>query len=224
MDIHIHSVYSGVSAMRAGTIEEILTRAEERGLDGIAITDYGTIEGAIKAKARSRKVLVIPGCEVRTDSGHLLALGVERPLPPYLRYEKALEHIRRLNGIAALAHPYAGLPKRSIWERHKPDAVETVNALYPFFNYLTGKSRALADSLGLPQVGGSDAHYASNVGDAYTIVRTNGFNEEAILEGIRKGLTQAEGSPSKIMKRLRLGIGFARAIIRESRVSKPHMR
>ena len=211
VDVHVHSVYSGPHLKTAGTIGEIIAAAEERGLDGVAITDYGTVKGALKARTKSEDVLVIPGCETRTDCGHVLALGVEQPLPLCIRFSDALKRIRNQNGLAVLAHPYAGLPRKSVWMRNKPDAVEAVNALYPFFSYFTGKSRALAESLDLPQVGGSDAHYASNVGDAYTVVETDGFSEEAVLGGIRKGLTWAEGWPSGLVRRLRIGLGFIHA-------------
>jgi len=204
VDLHIHTVYSD----GRGTIDAILARAEQRGLDGIAVTDHGTIAGALEAKAVSRKLLVIPGCEVTTDFGHLLALGVESPLPSKLEYMEALERIRSLNGVAVLAHPYAGRPKRSTWEQRKPDAIETVNALYPLFKYLSHRSQKLAEGLGLAQVGGSDAHYAANVGDAYTVVEVNALEVECVLEAIRKGLASPEGNPSPTLTRLRVGLSF----------------
>lgn len=204
VDLHIHSDYS---CPGYGTIDEVLARAEERGLDGIAITDLGTITGALEARKKASKLLVIPGCEVQTEFGHLLALGLKEPLPVRLQYEETIKRTRSRGGIVVLAHPYAGLPKRAIWEKCKPDAVETVNALYPFFDLQTYMSRAMARGFGLPEIGGSDAHFYSNIGDAYTVLDAEDFSVDAIIEAIHKGLTSAQGKPQPIRTRFLLSIG-----------------
>jgi len=179
LDLHVHANYSDGS----GTIEEVIATAEEKGLDGIALTDHSVIDGIYEARRRSCKVLVIPGCEVCTEFGHIIALGIERTLPFKLGYKDELQLTRGLGGISVLAHPYAGRPRSAVWVRCKPDAIEVVNALYPFFNYLTGKSRQLDESLGLPQVAGSDAHSALNVGDAYTLEEADSLKVEVTLTG-----------------------------------------
>lgn len=204
LDLHVHTVYSDGE----GTVDEVLATAEQRGLDGIAITDHETITGALEARAKSKKLIVVPGGELTTDSGHLVALGIQTPLPAKLGYTEALKEIRRLNGVAVLVHPYAGRPKTAVWKAHKPDAVETINSLYPFFTYLTRKSRILAESLNLPKLGGSDAHYASNVGDAYSIIEADDPTEDDALESIRRNLTTPEGGPSPTTRRLRLGLRY----------------
>jgi len=214
IDLHIHTTYSDGN----GTIDDMLSRARKKRLDGIAITDHDIMAGAFEACRKAKNLIVIPGCEVCTKDGHILALGIEKTLPTRLDYEEAIERIRELNGIAVLAHPFTGRLRLSKWTRHKPDAIETVNALYPFFNYQTRKSRRLAHTLNLPEVGGSDAHNPINVGDAYTIVESNGKEVEDILEGIRKSMTKAEGNPSPIITRLKLGCNFVLLSIMENLV------
>ena len=71
-DLHVHTNYS-----RDGesSIEDIIRRAEFIGLDAIAITDHDTIAGARAALKISTNVIVIPGIEISTKQGHLIALG-----------------------------------------------------------------------------------------------------------------------------------------------------
>ena len=78
-DLHVHSRFSRDGESR---VEEILKRAEQVGLDAIAITDHDTTEGYHHARLCKSRVLVIPGIEVSTRQGHLIVLGVDTPLPP----------------------------------------------------------------------------------------------------------------------------------------------
>jgi hypothetical protein len=199
-----------------GTIDEILSKARERRLDGIAITDHDTTVGALKACRKAKNLIVIPGYEVCTRAGHLLALGIEKTLPAKLNYEEVIDCVRELNGITILAHPLTGKSRLQQWMKYKPDAIETINALYPLFNYQTRKGHRLASNLNLPEVGGSDAHDPLNVGDAYTIVESNGKEVEDVLEGIRKSMTKAEGNSSPIITRLKVGYNFMLLSIMEN--------
>jgi predicted metal-dependent phosphoesterase TrpH len=73
----------------------------------------------------------------------------------------------------------------------------------------------LADTLNLAKLGGSDAHWAPAVGDAFTIIESQDQTVDAILDAIRKGRTQAQGNETlfttsiqsvlkKFMKRAKL--------------------
>jgi hypothetical protein len=52
----------------------------------------------------------------------------------------------------------------------------------------------LADTLNLAKLGGSDAHWAPVVGDAFTIIESQDQTVDAILDAIKKGRTQAQGN------------------------------
>ena len=81
-DLHVHTNYS-----RDGqsTVEEILKAAKAKGLDGVAITDHNTTAGARYALEVCDRVapglLVIPGEEISTRSGHLIVLGITKDIP-----------------------------------------------------------------------------------------------------------------------------------------------
>lgn len=74
-DLHIHTIhsYDGTASVPA-----VLSRACQLGLDVIAITDHDEISGSLLALELAPKygVEVIPGLEVTTAEGDLLALNV----------------------------------------------------------------------------------------------------------------------------------------------------
>ena len=58
--------------------EDLITRAKELGLDGICLTEHDAVWNPTEAQALAEKhdFLVIPGVEISTDDGHILAYGV----------------------------------------------------------------------------------------------------------------------------------------------------
>ena len=72
-DIHIHTIYSYDATT---TVRGVLKQASSSGLNVIAITDHNDIRGAFDARelASQYNLEVIPGVEVNTRDGHLLAM------------------------------------------------------------------------------------------------------------------------------------------------------
>lgn len=191
IDLHVHTRYSYDSTI---TLDEIVAYSQKRGLDGVAITDHDVVEGALKLVQKVKELVVIPGVEVTTSRGHVLALNITRPIPTELSPLETIQMIHEAGGIAVAAHPtvfYKGL-KGQINSNF--DAVEVVNAsAFPFF-LSTYLSRKLALRLGLPQTAGSDAHYASEIGFAYTVVDAEPEVDE-LVHAIRNGATVPCGKP-----------------------------
>lgn len=205
IDLHVHTHYSEDAKP---TLKEVIHYARRRGLDGVAVTDHDTILGALRlVKQKQKNLIVIPGIEVDSLQGHVLALNVTKPITPKLDLSETVERIRQLGGIAVIAHPATvlktGLGHR-ISSASNIDAVEVINAsAFPFF-LSTYLSRRLALRLGLPQTSGSDAHYPHEIGSAYTIVNA-GSNRDDIMEAVRKGKTVPFGKPISWVWRLRRG-------------------
>lgn len=191
IDLHVHTRYSYDSTI---TLDEIVAYSQKRGLDGVAITDHDVVEGALKLVQKVKELVVIPGVEVTTSRGHVLALNITRPIPTELSPLETIQMIHEAGGIAVAAHPtvfYKGLRGQV---NSNFDAVEVVNAsAFPFF-LSTYLSRKLALRLGLPQTAGSDAHYASEIGFAYTVVDAEPEVDE-IVHAIRNGATVPCGKP-----------------------------
>lgn len=203
IDLHVHTCYSRDSVT---TLKEVVAYSKKRGLDGVAITDHNTVKGALKLKTRD--ILIVPGIEVSTLNGHLLGINVTTSIPAKLGIEETIHRIHEAGGIAVAPHPttfFKSPPSRRI---SSYDAIEVMNAAsipFPVFTYL---SKRFAAGLGLPQTGGSDSHYAPEIGAAYTVVEADPDVDEIVC-AIKKGATfpMGNGIPWKIrLGRTALGL------------------
>lgn len=210
IDLHIHSKYSD----GAGTPEDILEHARKKGVDGLAITDHNTLEGYFRARELDGDLLVVPGFEVVTEAGHVLVLGLNE-LPPKVEtigYYDLVNWARELGGLTVLAHPAVSRFHLDRWLRIRPDAVEVMNASYPL-RFFVGRGLRLCERLGVPSVGGSDAHSPRAVGDAYTVVEVRDASLDDVLNAIRGGDVWYEGELSPFGSRLRIGLDYVKNML-----------
>jgi predicted metal-dependent phosphoesterase TrpH len=108
-DLHIHSIYSYDATT---TVRGILKQAADVGLNVIAITDHDEVRGSLEAQqlAPQYGVEVIPGVEVSTSDGHLVALFIKTQPPAGMTLNETLLHIGEQGGIAVAPHPFNNLP------------------------------------------------------------------------------------------------------------------
>ena len=80
VDLHVHTPASPDARPEAfGSPENIVDAAISAGLDAIAITDHNTAAwcDSVAAAAHGRQLVVLPGVEISTTEGHLLAIWDE---------------------------------------------------------------------------------------------------------------------------------------------------
>lgn len=208
-DLHVHSDYSPDGH---SSVEEILRAAQQKGLDGVAITDHDTTAGAIRALEVRDKVapglLVIPGQEISTKAGHLIVLGVTMEIPKGLPVRDTIAMAHELGGTVVVPHP----DQRTRHGMRIPggaDAVEVYNSRYIFgyHNFMTSRK---VSKRKMPAVAGSDAHVASMVGQAVTEIMAP-RDVPAVLKAIREGRTRIDvrKTPMKVYLS-QLGHGWVR--------------
>jgi predicted metal-dependent phosphoesterase TrpH len=155
----MHSFHSPDSRSR---IEAMVKRAIDACLGAIAITDHDSWEGA---RAASRiappNLLIVPGAELKTDRGDLVALFAEQEIKTS-SFEDAVEKIHAQAGIAIVPHP---------GESHKVtrEAIAVADAYEAFNATLSAKDNQrsvdLASGLGKPGIAVSDAHLVMEIGN-----------------------------------------------------------
>ena len=174
-DLHLHTIYSydGTASLSA-----VLSRAKQVGLDVIAITDHDEIKGALKAieLVSNYGVEVIPGIEITTADGDLLAFFIKEKVKAGLSLIETVLRVRELGGVCIAPHPMAGgmgmksLSARTILKAlRNPQVAETLigievynaTALDRISNHY---ARILANRLDIAQLGNSDAHVVDAIG------------------------------------------------------------
>ncbi|MCJ7763467.1 CehA/McbA family metallohydrolase [Candidatus Bathyarchaeota archaeon] len=198
VDLHVHTVYSSDSLI---TLEALVFYAKKRGLTAVAVTDHNRVDGALKM-ARETDFLIIPGTEVNSSDGHIVALNVQEPMPRDLSAEETVERIHAAGGIAVACHPFA-MFKGSLGKHANGtfDAIETINASASPFKRSVRKAEEVAERFKLPRVAGTDAHYAPAVGYAYTLVDAE-LSVDAIVKAIAAGHCQPFGKPVPLRLKL----------------------
>jgi len=177
IDMHVHSVYSPVSRKRFLSLEalhspeQMLKSAKEKGLDGIALTDHDTIAGINEAKKAAKKLsmTLVPGCEISTRDGHLLAYWLNKVPKQGMPVEETIDELRKQGAKIAAAHPYhpgfwLALGKKAF--SIDVDAIEVFNSRS--LHILDILNKNAAEKRGLPMIAGSDSHALWEIGGAFT--------------------------------------------------------
>jgi predicted metal-dependent phosphoesterase TrpH len=191
-DLHIHTSCSGDGE---SLVADVIAAASRAGLDVIAITDHDTDEGCRIAAGIESDVLVIPGIEVTTLQGHMLALGASGPVPRGLDVLETIALARSLGGVTILPHPFHryrhGVGLKMKEALRSADAIEVFNSRY-IFGGANRRAFRWSRRLGKPMVAGSDAHNCRYVGYGLTLIDAD-RNMESVLEAIRSGRTRPAG-------------------------------
>lgn len=202
-DIHIHTTHSDGMA----TVEQVLDFVEHKtDLDLIAITDHDMFDGADEARElvarRHYRFQVLTGMEVTTLEGHLLVLGIDKPVRSLQGLDKTIAQVHEQGGIVIAPHPMSWMI-RSIGRngllrihRHPDDLIyfDGFEALNPS---MAGKVAAKQAQdlnqriLKLAETGGSDSHVLPTIGSAVT--RFPGTSANDLLRALKDKTTVVEG-------------------------------
>jgi predicted metal-dependent phosphoesterase TrpH len=165
----------------------------------IAITDHDEIAGSLKALELASKygVEVIPGSEVTTAEGDLLALNITKKIQRDRPLIETVLKVGELGGFCIAPHPMAGgfgmksLNAYSILKALRdPDvaciliAIETYNAT-TIDRWSNHYARILAERLDITQTASSDAHVVEAIGLGAT--EFDGHTAQHLITALQTG-------------------------------------
>ena len=179
IDIHTHTYPTSDDSIL--TPEELISKSKRIGLDGVCITDHDRFWDPKDIDALSRKhdYLVLPGCEVTTEEGHMLVYGLQEYIFGMHKASYVRELVDDAGGAMVVAHPYRRFYRKQAHTSEEAyqemldracrnkvfdfiDAVEIFNGRgTDEENHFAGD---IADRFGLRATGASDAHSIEQVG------------------------------------------------------------
>ena len=166
-DLHIHTAYSMDCTM---SLEEIVVRCLEVGINCLAVADHNTIAGALKLKEIAPFPIIV-GEEILTLDGEVIGMFLSQEIPSKLPITETVAQIKAQDGLVCIPHPCDRLRlsvfRNQVFEDIMPevDIIEVFNArsLSPGSS---ARAWQLAQKYGKLASAGSDAHTLSEIGNA----------------------------------------------------------
>ncbi|HYP41417.1 MAG TPA: PHP-associated domain-containing protein [Chloroflexia bacterium] len=200
-DLHMHTALGDGLA----SVQQIFDYVENyTDLDIIAITDHDDIRGAMQAleliERRKYRFQVIPGNEITTRQGHLLALFVTQEFPMLKSLDWSMKAVHEAGGMLIAPHPMSWLTtsirEKPLLAAHAgPYPFHGIETFNPSYAGRVAHKRVIELNqtvLHLPEFGGSDAHANSMIGKGYTSFP--GTTIEDLLQAIKERKTVAGGT------------------------------
>ena len=179
IDIHTHTYPTSIDSQLSA--EELIKESKRLGLDGICITDHDGFwdHEEVFELSREHDYLVLPGCEVTTEEGHLLVYGLSKYIFGMHRASVVKQMVDEAGGVMVVAHPYRRVYRENadkddasydeMLDRAarnevfgKVNAVEVLNSRGS--EQENAFSLEIAKRFGLKGTGASDAHKLADIG------------------------------------------------------------
>lgn len=214
LDLHVHSERSIDGRMR---IEEIVSLARARGLNGVAVCDHDRV---MENVPEYDDFLIIPATEVSTERGHLLGLFITEKIETR-DFSAAVAAIHARGGLAVIAHPF----EHSTEERRLDDVMALLDGVEVWNGRAERKNkranamaRSLAEKWGKLVTAGSDAHLGEEIGNGVTVLEVEKLSPANVKEALLHGAKRIEGrrgkalcvAKSQFTKRKKTGAGAAK--------------
>jgi predicted metal-dependent phosphoesterase TrpH len=181
------------------SLEQIIERCLEVGIDCLSVADHNAIEGAIKLKEMAPFQIIVSE-EILTSEGEIIGMFLEREIPSKLSAEETIAQIKAQGGLVCIPHPCDRLRlavRDPVLEDIMPgvDIIEVFNArsLSPGSSTRAWELVRKYDKLASA---GSDAHTPSEIGNAFVeMPEFNGRDE--FLDSLAQGkISGSKSSPT----------------------------
>jgi hypothetical protein len=203
VDLHAHTCRSFDGWTRP---RDLVRRAAAAGLDRVAVTDHGTLRGALEAREHDPGRVIV-GEEIRCrEAVDLIGLFLSVHVPDGLPASETAQRIREQGGVVYVPHPFAylrGSRAKAALVVPLADVIEAFNAR-AFLPAWNRAAAAAALERGVPAAASSDAHFPWEIGRARTLLPP--FSDAA---GFRAALGQARPGLRQTTTPLIQGASFA---------------
>jgi hypothetical protein len=204
IDMHIHTTHGATdSSLRP---PELAREARKVGLDGVVVMEHDRVWDPLELERfhDAYSLFIAGGMEVSTELGHILVIGLHRYVPG-IRYAEELRRVvLDAGGYMIAAHPFRHYFYRVYWVRQgwEPfnmtpqdaaklplfELVDAIEVLNGGNNYEENAfALQVAEVLGKPGIGGSDAHSDQGVGIYTTVFEKSLETEEDLLRELKAG-------------------------------------
>ncbi len=188
-ELHCHSHYSKDCNL---SVHAIIDRCAQKQINVIALTDHNEIAGALELRKQAPEWLrVIVGEEIATNEGDVIGLFLQGRIAPKQPIMQTITAIHDQGGLVLLPHPFDRLRHEAVGKKVVPsilreiDFIETFNArcIFPGDNHAAAH---VAETERIPGFVGSDAHLASEYGNALNIIEGEWNSTEQFAERLRQ--------------------------------------
>ncbi len=198
IDLHIHT--SPRSACSYIAPHELIQEAQRLKLDGICLTEHQVLWDSddVDKLAREGGIKIFRGNEFTTNQGDMLVFGLYKDIKELLMIQELSEEVKTAGGYMIAAHPFRGFKtfgigqlQMTVEQACKRKVLEFVDAIEVGNGKLSldenNMARKVAEKLGLPGTGGSDAHRVDEVGNWLTVFEKDFRNERELVRELHAG-------------------------------------
>jgi len=186
-DLHVHTEYSMDCSM---TLDTVIERCQQLGINCIAIADHGTIEGALEMQ-RLAPFTVIVAEEVLTPYGEIMGMFLKETVPNGLSVAQTIAQIRAQDGIVCIPHAFDTFRPSALGEKIVEEIAQEIDVIEVFnarclLQRSADRALAFARKYNTVQSAGSDAHTPGEIGNAY-VEMAEFKGRDDFLQALAKG-------------------------------------
>lgn len=170
-DLHTHTCYSRDCLI---SLPAFLAACRRKGLERVAVTDHGTVEGALRLQEMDPQRIIV-GQEIYTTEGELIAYFLTQTVPAGCTPRQAVEQVHAQGGIVGVSHPLDRVRREALGREGVMAILDQLDFLEVFNARCAlaadnDAARELAVAAGLPMTAGSDAHALWELGRGTVLI------------------------------------------------------
>jgi len=186
-DLHIHTEFSMDCTM---SLDQIIDRCLELGINCLGIADHNTLAGALKMKEKA-PFFIVPGEEILTQDGEVIGFFISQEIPSKLSMKETIAKIKAQGGLVCIPHPYDRMRYSAFKDKVLDDLMPDIDIIEAFNARSLSRRNAsmameLARKYSKPSSAGSDAHTLPEIGNAY-VEMPDFRSKDEFLSSLAKG-------------------------------------